>query len=259
MTAHPAWPIIRTMNHTQNIEESSEARILLVEDHASLREALALILSREPGFTVAGEAGSIAEARAVLGEQSVDVVVVDLGLPDGDGTQLIREIQHAGPRLSCTTLVLTMSFDRAHVARAVEAGASGVLNKSVSIVEIVDAIKRLRAGETLFAASEIVEMLRYASTQREEELAVQASINMLTPREMQVLQGLAEGLDSREIAYRMKIAVETERNYAASILGKLGVHSRLQALAFAIRHGIVEINSSTSHTRGETPETNIPA
>lgn len=259
MTARFTWPIIWTMNHVPNIEQSREVRILLVEDHASLREALAIILSREPEFEVVGEAGSIAEARAVLEERPVDVVVVDLGLPDGDGTQLIREIQQAGSRLSCTALVLTMSFDRAHVARAVEAGASGVLDKSVSIAEIVEAIKRLRAGETLFAASEIVEMLRYASSQREEDLAIQAAIKMLTPREMQVLQGLAEGLDSKEIAHRLKIAVETERNYAASILGKLGVHSRLQALAFAIRYGIVEIKPSPTHAPGETPEHGVPA
>lgn len=238
---------MQTMNPAQHTTESTgEVRILLVEDHASLREALALILEREDGFEVVGQASSIHEARAALRAAPVDVAVLDLGLPDGDGVELIREIHTSGLETDCAVLVLTMSFDRVHAAQAVEAGASGVLNKSVSIGEIVEAIKRVRAGEALLAATEIVELLRLASSRREEDLATRSSIKMLTPREREVLQGLAEGLDSKEIALRMKIAVETERNYAASILGKLGVHSRLQALAFAIRHGLVEVNPAGS-------------
>ncbi len=235
---------MRTMNQARQhtTQTTSEVRILLVEDHASLREALALILERESGFEVVGQASSIREARAVLRRTSADVAVLDLGLPDGDGVELIREIHHSGLEPECAVLVLTMSFDRVHAAQAVEAGAAGVLNKSVSVTEIVEAIKRVRAGEALLAATEIVELLRLASSHREEDLSTRSSIKMLTPREREVLQGLAEGLDSKEIALRMKIAVETERNYAASILGKLGVHSRLQALAFAIRNGLVEVS-----------------
>lgn len=260
MSNYREWSIIQNMNYVQNIEAGDEVRILMVEDHISLREALTLILEKEPGFTVVGQAGSLSEAREFLGIEPVDVAVLDLGLPDGDGAELIREIQQSVPALSCAVLVLTMSLDQTHVARAVEAGASGVLHKSVSITEIVGAIKRLRSGETLFTATELVSLLRLASSRREEVLATQAAIKMLTPREREVLQGLSEGLDSREIAYRMKIAVETERNYAASILGKLGVHSRLQALAFAIRNGIVQVNSASRFNDGSgKPETNIPA
>ncbi len=210
---------------------------MLVEDHISFRQALAFMFEREPEFTVVGQVGTVAEARRSLG--GVDVVVVDLGLPDGDGTALIEDLSGAEPRI--TTLVLSASLDPGRFARAVEAGASGVLHKSATIKDIVDAVRRLRAGEALLSPNEVMAMLRATWRERHREIGIHQSIERLTRRELEVLRSLAEGMDSQEISERLGISVETERTHMVNIFGKLGLRSRLQALVFAVRHDIVEI------------------
>jgi signal transduction histidine kinase/DNA-binding NarL/FixJ family response regulator len=219
-------------------EEPEEVRILLVEDHASVRQATTSVFEREPGFRVVGQAGSLSEARQML--DGVDVAVVDLGLPDGYGGELIKELRTHNPQAQA--LVLSAMLDRAEIARAVESGAAGVLHKSAGMDKIVEAVRRLSAGETLLPLEEVVELLRFASSRREEEYEAHQAIARLTSREKEVLQALAEGLDSKEVAERLHISVKTEANHVTSILNKLGVHSRLQALVSAIRHGLVEIN-----------------
>jgi DNA-binding NarL/FixJ family response regulator len=215
-------------------------RVLLVEDHASFRQALAFMLEREPGFEVAEQVGSLAEARELNGEvlENVEVAIVDLALPDGDGLELIEEFS-SRPRM--TTLVLSASLEPGRFARAVEAGASGVLHKSTPIKDIVEAVRKLRAGEALLSPAEVVEMLRLVGRERQEEHTARQAVERLTPREKEVLQALAEGLESREIAEKLNVTVETERTHMVNILHKLGVHSRLQALVFAARYGVVQI------------------
>jgi DNA-binding NarL/FixJ family response regulator/two-component sensor histidine kinase len=210
-------------------------RVLLLEDHSSFRQATASVFGREPGFEVVGQAGSLAEARRLL--EGVDVAVVDLGLPDGYGGEIIKELREKNPQAQ--TLVLSATLDRAEMARAVEAGAAGFLHKSAGMVEVMEAIRRLRAGETLLPVEEVVELLRFAGSRREHEHEARLAIAQLTPREKEVLQALAEGLDGKEIAEQLGISDKTERNHMASILAKLGVHSRLQALVFALRHSVV--------------------
>lgn len=221
--------------------EREKTRILLVEDHASFRQALAFMFEREPEFAVVGQAGSLAEARRFLNGSGgeADVAVCDLALPDGDGFDLIEELAANGGKV--ITLVLSASLEPARFARAVEAGAAGVLHKAAAIGDIVEAVKRLRAGEALLSPDEVIEMLRMVSRQRQEQLEAQRAIDRLTRREREVLQALAEGLDSKEIAEKLHITVETERTHMVNILNKLGVHSRLQALVFAARNGLVEI------------------
>jgi len=123
--------------------------VLLVDDHATFREPLAFMFNREPEFEVIAEAGSLAEAKDML--EGIDLAVVDLDLPDGDGTQLIGDLRAANPHGA--VLVLTASADRESYARAVEAGAAGVLHKSVRIKEVVDAARRLVSGEPAAAGS----------------------------------------------------------------------------------------------------------
>ena len=223
-------------------------RILLVEDHTSLRQALALLLAEEPGFTVVGQAGSLAEARGLL--EGVDLAILDPGLPDGDGIALISELREANPRRGdspgCAVLVLTASLERQLFVRAVEAGAAGFLHKTAGVEEIIDAVRRLCAGESLVSAGEVSELLSLSGRRRDP--AAMAAVESLTPREKQVLRALADGLDNKGIARRLGITVETERNYLSSVFSKLGVHSRLQALVFALRHGIVEIPQASPPT-----------
>jgi DNA-binding NarL/FixJ family response regulator len=214
---------------------------MLVDDHPSFRQPLAFMLGREPDLGVVAQAGSLAEAREALREagSTVDVAVVDLELPDGSGVDLVGELQEARPRIPA--LVLSAYSDRELLARAIEAGAVGVLHKSSRLEEIVEAIRRLRAEEHLLSQREVIEAVRLVSPQRRKDSEAQLAIGKLTPRELEVLQALAEGLSDKEIAERLYVGVGTVRTHITSILAKLEVQSRLQALVFAVRHGLVKI------------------
>jgi DNA-binding NarL/FixJ family response regulator len=152
---------------------------------------------------------------------------------------LIEELSATRPQIM--TLVLSASLEAGRFARAIEAGAAGVLHKSTPIKEIIDAVRRLKAGEALLSPGEVIDMLRLVSRERQEKQEALQAIEKLTARERELLGALAEGLESREIAERLNITVETERTHMVNILHKLDVHSRLQALVFAARHGLVEI------------------
>lgn len=210
-------------------------RVLLVEDHLTFREPLAFMLDREPEFAVVAQAGSLAEARGVLG--GVDLAVVDLDLPDGDGTDLIDGLRVANP--DGMVLVLTGSSEKEAHARAVERGAAGVLHKSVRFREVIEAARRLVNGEPLLSTGEVVELTRIADRNRDRD--AQTAVHRLTPREREILQALAEGLSDKEISARLHVGVGTVRNHLVNVFAKLGTNSRLQTLVFALRNGVVEI------------------
>jgi DNA-binding NarL/FixJ family response regulator len=215
-------------------------RILLVDDHASTREPLAFMLAREPDLTVVAQAGSFAEAgRAIAATgAAIDVAIVDLGLPDGAGEDLIPILRDANP--DATSLVLTYFSDRERLARAVQAGATGVIHKSASFEEVVDAIRRVDAGEQILALETVLAALRITGDDRlkaDERLAV----DLLTERELEVLQALAEGLSDKEIAERLSVGQATVRTHVTNILAKLDAASRLQAVVTAVRYNIVAI------------------
>lgn len=222
----------------QNHGPTDRVRVLLVDDHAAIREALALAFAQDDDeFVIAGQAGSLAEARGLL--DGVDVVIVDLELPDGDGADLIEALRDRDPHVQ--TLVLSAHADRASVARAVQKGAAAVLSKTAHLHQVVSAVRRVRAGETLIPLDEVVDLLRFAGRLRERELDERRLIESLTPREREVLQLLATGLDSTAIARRLHISPRTQRNHVGNILAKLQVHSQLQAVMFALRHGVVRV------------------
>ncbi|HEX2412730.1 MAG TPA: response regulator, partial [Solirubrobacteraceae bacterium] len=215
---------------------AEQMRVLLVEDHTAVREAIAGMFERESDLTVVGQAESLADARELL--HGVDVAVLDLALPDGDGIALIPELRAASP--GAQVLVLSASLDRARTARAIDAGAAGALDKTADLDQVVDAIRHLRAGQALLASHEIVELLRFASDRRAQEREDRQAIAGLTPREREVLKALAAGLDGQTIAERLGISIRTERNHVARILNKLGVHTQLQAVLFALRYGLID-------------------
>jgi DNA-binding NarL/FixJ family response regulator len=221
-----------------------ESRIMLVDDHTSFRQPLAFMLEREPDLTVVAQAGSLAEAREVLREAhedgpEVDVAIVDLELPDGFGTEFVAELLADNP--NAQAMVLSAFSDKGTLALAVEAGAAGVLHKSSRIDDITAAVRRLRSGEQLLSQREVIEAVRYVSRTRSEARETQLMVAKLTPRERDVLQALAEGLSDKEIAERLYVGIGTVRSHTTSLLSKLAVQSRLQALVFAVRHGLVEI------------------
>ena len=212
-------------------------RVLLVDDHSSFREALALILGREPDVQVVAQADSLAQARQMLND--VDIAIVDINLPDGNGTDLVRDLHAANP--DGIVLMLTGSSDRADFGRAVEAGAAGILHKSARLTDIIAAVRRLAAGEHLLSPREVIDLLQLVVREREQSREAQAALARLTPRERDVLQALADGLNDKQIALRLRIGTETVRTHMVNLLGKLGAESRLQALVFAIRNGAVKI------------------
>lgn len=217
-------------------------RVLLVEDHSALREALAIMLEREPGLVVAGQAGSLAEARGML--DGIDLALVDLQLPDGTAVGLISELSERSP--CAAVLVLTASLDREMFGRAVEAGATGVVHKTAGVAEVIEAVRKVRAGEPIHTTAEIVELLKLGSRRRERDLLARFAFSRLTPRERQVLQALAEGLSSQEISAKLGISRETEHAHMVKLFAKLDVHSRVGALVFALRHGILEVSADGS-------------
>jgi two-component system nitrate/nitrite response regulator NarL len=218
-------------------------RTMLVEDHISFRQALAFMLDRDPGFEVVAQAGTLAEARRVLDEretqEGIDAAVIDLALPDGNGADFIGDLRSHNPDLAVTVLSATIS--QANLAKAVQAGADGVLDKLAGIGEIVGALRRIVAGAALPSQPEVVDVLRSADQQRDPDSDAQIAVGRITPREGKVLQALAEGLDSEGVAERLSITVEEERAHVADLLVKLGVRTRLQAIAVAARLGVVEI------------------
>ncbi len=216
-------------------------RLLLVDDHLSFNQSFAFLLEYEIGMTVEGQAGSLAEARRflALSGASIDVAVVDLALPDGDGAVLAHELCMVSP--AGRVLILTATVDPRDYVRAVEAGAAGVLHKSVPMPEVVEAIRRVAAQEQLLSNQAIFELIEQAEQQRQQDRAAQLAIARLTVREREVLQALAEGCNDKQIARRMKVTYATARTHVANIREKLGVESRLQAVVFAACHGIIRM------------------
>jgi len=219
---------------------STPIRVLVVDDYPFTREMLAELLERRPDMTVVGQAGSLAEARAVLAAGVVvDAALVDLALPDGTGAELIRELRRRHP--GAVAIALTGSRERLDHARAVEAGASAVLHKTAPTRQIAEAVRRLRSGEVLMAAEDLAALRRLAGEHRVREEADRRALAQLTPRDRELLAALAEGLADKEIATRLGVTHKTVRNQMVALLDKLGVESRTQALIAAARLGIVRL------------------
>lgn len=208
-------------------------RLLLVDDHVAFMESLAEVLRKEEGFTVVAQATTLREASSQLEE--VDVAIVDLVLPDGSGADLIAELRRRN-RLA-VALVLTGLGDRHEIARAVVAGACGYLEKTASLSSIVEALHRVADGQLLMGPEEVRELFLLAQDHSTEQREAQYLLSTLTEREREVLEELCKGGSDKEIAARLNVTPKTVRTHVVNILGKLGVHSRLQAVIFALRHG----------------------
>jgi DNA-binding NarL/FixJ family response regulator len=182
----------------------------------------------------------VAEARPLLPE--ADIALIDLDLPDGEGIDLIEELRSVNPQ--AMALMLTDHSSDLATARAVEAGAAGVIHKARPVSEIMEAIRRVHAGESLISVREMIEILRFITQQREQQRTVEATIASLTPRERELLQTLAAGLSDREIANQLIVSTDTVRTHMVNVLHKLGGDSRLKAVVFAVKHGLVTINST---------------
>jgi two-component system response regulator DevR len=203
-------------------------RVALVDDHEVVRRGLRDLLDGEPGIEVVAEAGGVAEALTRVEAAKPDVVVVDVRLPDGDGVALCRTLRSLAQPPQC--LVLTAFDDERALVEAIMAGASGYLLKQVRGQDLVDAVREVAAGRSLLdpvtTARVLARMRRAAET---DELAA------LTERERTVLELMGEGMTNRQIAERLFLAEKTVKNYVTSVLAKLGMERRTQAVAWIAR------------------------
>ena len=220
----------RAPAHTASI------RVLLVDDHQLLTDALSRLLGHEPDITVVGIAGSVAEARSAIRER-VDVVLMDYRLPDGNGAEATRSVKARWP--SAKVIMLTAITDDETVLDSIQAGADGYLTKDRASDDVVAAVRAAHAGEILLPRSIVIDIARRVAAARDRG-PQRAPIEQLTPRELEVLRALSEGLSSKDICDRMNIAANTLRTHVQNIMGKLRVHSKLEAVAFALRHRLVE-------------------
>jgi len=206
-------------------------RILLVDDHEVVRVGLRTLLGRQPDMEVVGEARDRDDANEQASRIKPDLVVMDLHLPGGGGVEAIRNIKKNLPETRI--LVLTAFSEEQLTLDAIVAGATGHLLKEINGEKLVAAIRTVASGESLIERRIMEQALqRLRSSQMGQ---ISTPVDDLTWQEKRILSLIAEGKSNREIGEELRLSEKTIRNYVSQILGKLGLHSRTQAAAYAIR------------------------
>lgn len=214
------------------------ARVLIVDDHTVFAESLGHVLSRESGIAVVGYATTAAEAERLTAAYEPDVVLMDHYLPDASGVAAARAILAARPHTQ--VVMLTGGAADEDMLDAVEAGVSGYLLKTAPVSLVVDAIRRAADGEVLLAPAELAGLLQRVRTRAKARAETERAAATLTPREREALELMGQALDTRAMAERLGVSVNTARGYAQSVLEKLGARSRLEAVLRATRLGLIE-------------------
>lgn len=209
---------------------SPPIRLLVCDDHQVFAEALATHLAGE-GLEIVGVAGRVADAVDAVRDHRPDVVLMDYELPDGDGVQATIAIRAAVP--GTRVVLLTSNADENILVAALDAGASGFVTKHKPAAEVTAAVRAAAKGEMLVSTDMLARLLPRLHRQS------QPTGYALTARELEVLGLLAEGTPNHELAARMGISRNTVRNHVQNLLTKLGVHSRLEAVAMATREGLL--------------------
>ena len=212
-------------------------RILLAVGQSLFRDAVKLVLEEEPDFEVVAVAPDGLQAVAEAERTRPDVALVDTNLPNGNGIRATLLIKANVP--DCKVLVLSSEEDQQLLAAAVEAGASGYLTNGCPIAELIDATRSIYLGDTLIPPRMLGALLTSLFHQRREKDESLRRISRLTRREREVLALLADGADNDAIARALVISPQTARTHIQNLLSKLGVHSRLEAAAFARHNAII--------------------
>jgi len=205
-------------------------RVLICDDHEVVREGLRGLIGRQPGMSVVGEAGTVAEAIETAARSKPDVVVMDVRLPDGSGVEACRSIREARPEVK--VIMLTSYADDDALFASIIAGASGYLLKQTRGQAVADAITAVAAGRSLLdpdVTGKVLERLR-------ESRAEDPALASLTEQERKVLVGLAEGKTNRDIGESLFLSEKTVKNYVSRILDKLGLSRRAEAAAYMAKH-----------------------
>lgn len=219
-------------------------RVLIVDDHALFRRGLEMVLAQEPDIEVVGEAGDGHEAVQQAGDLLPDVLLMDIRMPKRSGIEACRAIKEVAP--SAKIVMLTISDEEEDLFEAIKAGATGYLLKEISIEEVATAVRAVHGGQSLInpsmAAKLITEFAALAKKEDGEERVQQVPAPRLTEREMEVLRLVARGLNNRDIAKELFISENTVKNHVRNILEKLQLHSRMEAVVYAVREKLLEIN-----------------
>ena len=216
--------------------------LLICDDHKVLTDALSMVVGLDPSLSlVAAPVHSPEEGVALAAEQLPDVVLMDIVFKGSamTGIEATRRIKEGSP--STKVVIMTAHDDDRLMVEAVEAGASGFLSKDLPVDEILSATKAAAEGEVLIDPETLTRLLAQVAREREEQRDAMALLGDLTDRERQILQLLAQGKRNDDIAAELYISPQTVQTHVRNILGKLRVHSKLEAVAFAVKHGVIQV------------------
>jgi len=216
-------------------------KVALIEDHQVLIDALALIFSTEGDYEFVGAERTMEGGLNLVMDTTPDVLLLDVRLPDGDGLELVPVINTICPQTQI--IAMTCVPDEDLLLRAIEAGVSGFLAKDCSLPDLLSTIKDVYKGEIVMPPHMLVELLK--RTPRKQHVFSKGGhlLERLTPREFEILKYLAQGLSGDAIAVELHIAPLTVRTHIRNMMSKLGVHSRLEAVSYALNNGLIELST----------------
>jgi DNA-binding NarL/FixJ family response regulator len=215
-------------------------RVLVADDHALFRRGLEMVLAQEPDFKLVGEAADGAEAVTRAAELLPDVILLDVRMPKCSGIEAAAAIKEVAPVTKI--IMLTISDDEADLYEAIKAGATGYLLKEISIDEVASGIRAVHGGQSLISPAMASKLLtEFASMIKKGDSRDRVPAPRLTDRELQVLKLVARGLNNREIARELFISENTVKNHVRNILEKLQLHSRMEAVFYAVREKLFDI------------------
>jgi len=216
-------------------------RVLIADDHALFRRGLNIVLAGEAGVEVVAEADDGEDAVAKAAEFAPDVVLMDVRMPRMSGIEATRAIRDVIP--TTKIIMLTVSDEEEDLCEAIKAGANGYLLKEISIEEVADAVRAVVQGQSLISPSMASKLLsEFNSLAKRAADNRQLSLPRLTDREIEVLRLVAQGRMNREIAAELFISENTVKNHVRNILEKLHLHSRMEAVMYAVREKILDIH-----------------
>ena len=227
---------------TRDTVAGDPIRVLIVDDHALFRRGLEMVLDDEDGIEVVGQCGDGQEAVEQVGDLVPDVVLMDIRMPRRGGIEACTSIKGQVP--SVKIVMLTISDEEEDLFEAIKAGATGYLLKDVSIDEVADVVRAVHDGQSFISPSMASKLITEFAVmaKRGDERQEQVPAPKLTDREMEVLRLVARGLGNREIAKELYISENTVKNHIRNILEKLQLHSRMEAVVYAVREKLLEIS-----------------
>jgi len=211
-------------------------RILLADDHTVVRRGLRLLLERQPEFSVVAEASNGNQAVEAAATVQPDVIVLDIAMPNLNGIEAAQRILSAIPNASI--VILSMHSDEGYVLRALKAGAKAYLLKDSAEGDLIEAIKAVTRGKTFFSA-EITKMLAEDYVREIRTRGAEDSYELLTPREREILQLLAEGKSNKDIATLLNLSLYTVETHRRNLQDKLNLHSFAELILYAVRKGVI--------------------